>query len=121
MNAWDSELHRVIKMHFVIFEKNCDHKNRNPLDNRKSNLRKATKYENAANHSKSIRNTSGVIGVNWNNSENKWIAQLKKEHKVVYYKRFNNKEDAIRARLKAEKEYFGEFAPQRHLFEQYGL
>jgi hypothetical protein len=32
---------------------------------------------------------------------------------------FSDKIDAIKARLKAEKEYFGEFAPQQHLFEQY--
>lgn len=38
-----------------------------------------------------------------------------------YNKRFDNKEDAIRARLQAEKEYFGEFAPQRHLFEEHGI
>lgn len=35
--------------------------------------------------------------------------------------RFVNKEDAIRARLRAERQYFGEFAPQRHLFEEYGI
>ena len=108
-------------MHFIVFEKNCDHKNRNPLDNRKSNLRKATKYENAANHSKSIRNISGVIGGSWKDQEGKWVAQLKKEYKTVYYQRFANKEDAIRARLKMEMQYFGEFAPQRHLFKEYGI
>ena len=31
------------------------------------------------------------------------------------------KKDAIIARLKAEKEHYGEFAPQRHLFAQYGI
>lgn len=35
--------------------------------------------------------------------------------------KFINKKDAIVARLKAEKEYFGEFAPQRRLFEEYGI
>lgn len=35
--------------------------------------------------------------------------------------RFNNLSDAIKTRLKAEKEYYGEFAPQRNLFEQYGV
>ena len=33
-----------------------------------------------------------------------------------------NKHDAIIARLKAELEYYGiNFAPQRHLFEEYGI
>ena len=35
--------------------------------------------------------------------------------------KFDKIEDAIKARLEAEKKYFGEFAPQRHLFEQYGI
>ena len=34
---------------------------------------------------------------------------------------FDNKDDAIRARLNAEVKYFGEFAPQKHLYEQYGI
>jgi len=39
----------------------------------------------------------------------------------IYIGLFDNKDDAIKARLKAEKKYFGEFAPQRHLFEQYEI
>lgn len=31
------------------------------------------------------------------------------------------KEDAIKARLKAEKEYFGAFAPQKHLYNKYNI
>ena len=30
-------------------------------------------------------------------------------------------EEAVKARLEGEKKYFGEFAPQRHLFAQYGI
>ena len=41
--------------------------------------------------------------------------------KTYHLGRFVNKEDAIVARLKAEKEYFGEFAPQRDLFVQCGI
>jgi hypothetical protein len=32
-----------------------------------------------------------------------------------------DKKSAIVARLRAEKEYYGVFAPQRHLFEEYGI
>lgn len=34
---------------------------------------------------------------------------------------FSDKEDAIKARLQAEAKYFKKFAPQRHLFKQYGI
>lgn len=34
---------------------------------------------------------------------------------------FNEKKDAIIARLKAEKQYYGEFAPQKHLYQEYGI
>ena len=42
-------------------------------------------------------------------------------NKTKYLGSFKNKEGAIKARLEAEAKYFGEFAPQRHLFEQYGI
>ena len=35
--------------------------------------------------------------------------------------RGNNKEDAIKTRLIAEKKLYKEFAPQQHLFDQYGI
>ena len=34
---------------------------------------------------------------------------------------FEDKEDAIKERLNAEVKYFGEFAPQTHLFKEYGI
>lgn len=35
--------------------------------------------------------------------------------------RYSTEEEALIVRLKAEKKYFGEFAPQRDLFEQYDI
>lgn len=39
-------------MHYLIVGKYFDHADRNPLNNRKYNLRKATIIDNARNHSK---------------------------------------------------------------------
>ena len=66
-------------------------------------------------------NKSGVIGVYFSKEHNKWRAQIKINGKnvMVYYG--SSKEDAIKARLEAEAKYYREFAPQRHLFEQYGI
>jgi len=111
------------KMHTVITnEKNLDHINRNPLDNRKENLRQATKRENNINHNVKSNSKTGISGVYYDVHKDKWVANISVEpyKKTVVY-RGDNLEEAIKARLKAEKEYYGEFAPQQHLYEQYGI
>ena len=74
------------------------------------------------NASKNINNNSGYIGVSWDKSRQKWSVRIQTGEKYASLGRFNNKEDAIKARLQGELQYFGlEFAPQRHLFEEYGI
>ena len=51
-------------------------------------------------------NTSGKTGVCFDKSRGKWVANMKLKGKSIYLGRFDNKEDAIKARLKAEEEYF---------------
>lgn len=98
-----------------------DHHNRNKLDNRKSNLVQCTPADNLRNKSITSKNHSGIIGVHKNSKEDKWIAQIGVNNRTCHLCTFVSKKDAIIARLKAEKEYYGEFAPQRHLFEEYGI
>jgi hypothetical protein len=121
LRAFQYETGMQIKMHHIIMGKYYDHIDRNPLNNRKNNLRQATNLENARNKSMTSRNTSGFIGVYWIKKMNKWSAQIGINNKMVVLGYFENKEDAIRARLEAEAKYFGEFAPQQHLFEQYKI
>lgn len=98
-----------------------DHINRDVTDNRRSNLRIVTNQENAYNSKIHKNNTSGYTGVYWSNKDNFWYAQIRK-NKVIGLGCYHKKEDAIKARLVAEKEYFGEeLAPQRDLFEVYGI
>jgi len=82
-----------------------DHKNRNKLDNRKSNLRLCNKSQNAINSKIRVDNTSGVRGVYWNNQKNKWQAQIGINGKVINLGRFKNKKDAAKARKNAETKY----------------
>lgn len=110
-----------ITMHALLGYKYGDHINHNRADNRKSNLRLATAQENARNHSVQSSNTSGIIGVSWKKDKQKWKAYITVNSKQIHCGYFGNKEDAIRARLEAEAKYYGEFAPQQHLFEQYGI
>lgn len=49
---------------------------------------------------------SGVKGVVWDESCQKWMAQIGIKGKKYNLGRYNNLEDAIEAREKAEKEYF---------------
>jgi hypothetical protein len=57
-------LHRVILGSKIdITGCDVDHKDRNPLNNQKSNLRVATKSQNGANRTKQKNNTSGFKGI----------------------------------------------------------
>lgn len=121
VEAWNVGVGGNITMNWLIVGKYYDHINRNPLDNRKSNLRKVTVSQNNQNKKIARNNTSGIIGVHWNKNENKWIARIQDNGKRILIGKFELKNDAIKARLQAEAEYFKEFAPQQHLFEQYGI
>ena len=112
---------KLILMHWIVAGKYYDHIDRNPLNNRKYNLRPATRTENARNRNKQKNNTSGFIGVYWSKKNTKWAATIVVHKKKIYLGYFSDKTDAIKARLTAELEYFREFAPQAHLFEQYGV
>ena len=92
-----------------------DHINRNPLDNRRDNLRVCTSKENGRNLSIKINNQSGVPGVSKDNKSGKWRSRLMLEGKEInlgYYDDFN---EAVKARSKAEHKYFGEYAPEHKL------
>ena len=100
----------------------CDHIDRDPLNNRRNNLREATHTENMRNCSKRKDNTSGYIGVTLDKKTGMWEAQLSVHKKCLHLGKFVEKTDALKERLRAELKYFGpEFAPQRHLFEEYGI
>ena len=66
-------------------------------------------------------NTSGYRGVSYRKDRNKYRAYIKFQGKDIFLGHYDNIDDAIKARKDAEKEYFGEFAPQIHLYEQYGI
>ena len=117
----DPETNKRIKMHQLLGFDGYDHRNRNPMDNRKENLRQATHQENNRNHSVAINNTSGIIGVSFDKNRNQWSAGISVNGKWMWLGRHSDKQDAIIARLQAEQKYYKDFAPQRHLFKKYGV
>ena len=54
-------------------------------------------------------NTSGTKGVTWDKARLKWLAQIGFKGKVYNLGRYENIEDAVRARQTAEEEMHGEF------------
>jgi len=70
-----------------------------------------TQQENLINRTIQSNNSSGVTGVSFDKFRNKWSCEITKGGKVLFKKRFNKKEDAIKKRKELEKEYFKEFTP----------
>ena len=103
-------LHRIVMGVSDDFVVDHIHGEGSRHDNRKSNLRIATKQENNRNRKLCSTNTSGVTGVTFDKSRNKWCAQIVVNNKNIHLGRFNNFEDAVKARKEAEEKYFGEFS-----------
>ncbi len=121
LRAWDSNLERMICMYWLVTGRECDHIDRDPMNNRKSNLREATQSQQCQNRNKTNRNNSGVVGVCYDKRRDTWNAYISMDKKQIKLGEFQSKEDAIKVRLQAESDCYGEFAPQRHLFEQYRI
>jgi hypothetical protein len=81
-----------------------DHINGDRADNRLSNLRKVTKSDNQRNGSLRRNNASGVNGVNWVASKQRWLARIWDGPHHRYLGQFKNLEDARQARVRAERE-----------------
>jgi len=80
-----------------------DHINRNKLDNRRENLRTATRSLNNINSGLSIRNTSGHKGIDFYKRVKKWRVRISFENKNVSLGYFDDLKDAIQARKKGEE------------------
>lgn len=106
-NKKGTRLHRLLT--------NCprgkvvDHINGNPLDNRKENLRICTQKENTFNARIRSDNTEGYTGIVYREREKAWFAYINRDGKQYSLGYHKDKKDAIRARIKGEKKYFGEY------------
>jgi len=85
-----------------------DHKNGNPLDNRRQNIRICKKSENNTNVGKRTDNTSGYIGVSKNGSG--FMAIIHVSGEIKYLGTFRTAVEAAIVRDKAALMYRGDFA-----------
>ncbi len=86
-----------------------DHRDRNPLNNKRSNLRFASASQNSANQRKSTH-SSRFRGVTWAKTRRKWQAQIGDNGKYRYLGYFTDEKLAACAYDDAAREIFGEFA-----------
>jgi hypothetical protein len=95
--------HRVIwKMVFGEDANQIDHINGDRTDNRLVNLRSVSVAENNRNRRLPVTNKSGVMGVCWATSVNKWMAYVRGENrKIIHLGFFEDKAQAARARAEA--------------------
>lgn len=112
-------LHRFIMGLQKGDKRNVDHivhtpKGEKEIDHRKRNLRITTGAQNNMNSYLKRNNTSGVSGVYFSKAEGKWKAEIRENNNYHFLGTFENKEDAISARKRAEKKYWGEYAFDVH-------
>jgi hypothetical protein len=85
-----------------------DHRNQNRIDNRRLNLRLATRSQNQANKGVPVNNTSQYKGVTFNTG--RWEARIRYQGKRLYLGRFTNPLDAAMIYDAASRLLYQDFA-----------
>lgn len=109
----------IIRMHRLILNVPkgllTDHKDGNPLNNQRYNLRICTSYQSQGNIKHRKNTSSKYKGVSWDKTKQKWTAQIVIKHKWYFLGRYESEKDAANAYDKAAIEGFGNFAKPNFL------
>ena len=87
-----------------------DHIDGNGLNNAWANLREATYSQNSYNQRVRSDSTSGFKGVSYDKKRDLWYVYIDVDKKRKHLGRYETKDEAVAARLSAEKVYHGEYA-----------
>lgn len=91
-------------------DREVDHKSRDTLDDRISNLRLATRSQNIANTTIPATNTSGYKGVSWHAQTSKWGARISFRGRSKSLGLFDDPREAHEAYMEAARSLQGEYA-----------
>lgn len=87
-----------------------DHADRNPFNNSRSNLRRATIAQNRHNSRRRQDCASRLKGVYWDKEKERWASEIRANGRRYHLGRFATKGLAAVARAKAAIKYHGYFA-----------
>lgn len=110
-SAWDSagKRSRIVYMHRAILATpgEVDHINGDKLDNRRANLRAATRAENTQNQrNKRVGCSADAIGV-YRRPNGRWTAQVTVNYRNIALGTFDTEAEAIAARAAGAAHYYG--------------
>lgn len=107
---------RVLYMHRIIMDApphlQVDHINRDRLDNRRDNLRFATRSQNQANKGRPSNNSSAYKGVSWN--KGRWEARIRYNRRRINLGRYDSPYEAALVYDAASRLLYHEFAGTNH-------
>lgn len=103
------QMHRMI-----VLELNpkvyVDHRDRDGLNNRRSNLRRCTPSQNQANKVRQKNSSQQYKGVHWNKKDKRWSAAIRENGRQLHLGNFKDERQAALAYDAAALRIYGEFA-----------